>query len=85
MPDYHKLGHESWAVGRNIQAMEELRSLGLRTGQVDLTNSPCPFVLPSPRPVTTSVQVLPAKKTEIHFPKRFTYMLKFFSYLPRPI
>ena len=37
--DYHKLGHEVWAVGRNAQALEELSSLGLRTGQVDLTDS----------------------------------------------
>lgn len=37
--DYHKLGHEVWAVGRNAQALEELRSLGLQTGQVDLTDS----------------------------------------------
>ncbi len=37
--DYHKLGHEVWAVGRNGQALDELSSLGLRTGQVDLTDS----------------------------------------------
>lgn len=37
--DYHNWGHEVWAVGRNAQALEELGALGLRTGQVDLTDS----------------------------------------------
>jgi short-subunit dehydrogenase len=37
--DYHSLGHDVWAVGRNADALEELRALGLHTGQVDLTDS----------------------------------------------
>mgnify|MGYP002633186546 CR=1 FL=1 len=36
--DYHAEGHEVWALGRNEQALQELRSLGLSTGQVDLTD-----------------------------------------------
>ncbi len=36
--DYHAAGHEVWALGRNEQALDELRSSGLSTGQVDLTD-----------------------------------------------
>ena len=37
--DYHNSGHEVWAIGRNLEALEELRSQGLHTGQIDLTDS----------------------------------------------
>ena len=37
--DYVDEGHEVWAVGRNEQALKELRSLGVHTGQVDLSDS----------------------------------------------
>ena len=36
--DYKNEGHEVWALGRNPQALSELRELGLSTGQVDLTD-----------------------------------------------
>ena len=36
--DYQNEGHEVWALGRNEQALSELRALGLSTGQVDLTD-----------------------------------------------
>ena len=36
--DYHGEGHEVWALGRNEQALDELRSGGMSTGQVDLTD-----------------------------------------------
>ena len=36
--DYHREGHEVWALGRNRQALEELQSEGLLTGQLDLTD-----------------------------------------------
>lgn len=35
--DYHKQGHEVWAVGRNEQVLQELSEKGLHIGQVDLT------------------------------------------------
>lgn len=41
--DYANSGHQVWAVGRNEQALEELKSLGLQTGQVDLTDSAASF------------------------------------------
>ena len=34
--DYANLDHQVWALGRNEQTLEELRSQGLQTGQVDL-------------------------------------------------
>ena len=36
--DYHAEGHEVYALGRNEQSLEELRSHGLATGKVDLTD-----------------------------------------------
>lgn len=36
--DYLAEGHEVWALGRNEKALDELRSRGLSTGQVDLTD-----------------------------------------------
>ncbi len=36
--DYHKDGHEVWAIGRNETALGELQILGLNTAQVDLGN-----------------------------------------------
>ncbi len=36
--DYQGEGHEVWALGRNEQALDELRSGGMSTGQVDLTD-----------------------------------------------
>ncbi len=36
--DYQAQGHQIWAVGRNEKALEELRSRGMETGQLDLTN-----------------------------------------------
>lgn len=36
--DYHKQGHEVWAVGRNQQALQKLNEKGLHTGQIDLTD-----------------------------------------------
>lgn len=36
--DYQLEGHDVWAVGRNEQALEDLRSRGISTGQVDLTD-----------------------------------------------
>jgi len=36
--DYQGEGHEVWALGRNEKALEELRSGGMSTGQVDLTD-----------------------------------------------
>jgi short-subunit dehydrogenase len=36
--DYLAEGHEVWALGRNEQALDELRSRGLSTGRVDLTD-----------------------------------------------
>ncbi len=36
--DYHKDGHEVWAIGRNETALVELQILGLNTAQVDLGN-----------------------------------------------
>jgi short-subunit dehydrogenase len=36
--DYLAEGHEVWALGRNEQALDELRSQGVSTGQVDLTD-----------------------------------------------
>ncbi len=36
--DYLAEGHEVWALGRNEQALNELRSRGLSTGRVDLTD-----------------------------------------------
>lgn len=36
--DYHREGHEVWALGRNAAVLEDLQSLGLLTGQVDLTD-----------------------------------------------
>ncbi|MFW2368826.1 MAG: SDR family NAD(P)-dependent oxidoreductase [Desulforhopalus sp.] len=41
--DYDDGGHEVWAVGRNEQALEQLRLQGLHTGQVDLTDSEASF------------------------------------------
>lgn len=36
--DYHAAGHEVWALGRNPEALAELNTLGLLTGEVDLTD-----------------------------------------------
>lgn len=36
--DYHHEGHEVLAVGRNKDVLEELRTSGLQTGRVDLTD-----------------------------------------------
>jgi short-subunit dehydrogenase len=36
--DYQAEGHEVWALGRNEEALDELRSGGMSTGQVDLTD-----------------------------------------------
>jgi short-subunit dehydrogenase len=36
--DYQGEGHEVWALGRNEEALDELRSGGMSTGQVDLTD-----------------------------------------------
>lgn len=36
--DYFAEGHEVWAVGRNPNALEELKNRGMHTGQVDLTD-----------------------------------------------
>lgn len=35
--DYLKDNHEVWAVGRNQEVLEQLRSRGIHTGQIDLT------------------------------------------------
>lgn len=35
--DYHKDGHEVWAVGRNKEALAELNNKGLHTARVDLS------------------------------------------------
>ncbi len=37
--DYHNSGQEVWAIGRNEDSLAELRSLGMHTGQIDLTDS----------------------------------------------
>ena len=34
--DYHREGHEVWALGRNPERLAELARLGLETGAVDL-------------------------------------------------
>lgn len=36
--DYHREGHEVWAVGRNTEALTKLAGLGLHTAELDLTN-----------------------------------------------
>jgi len=36
--DYHKDGHEVWAVGRNQIALDDLSSLGLHVGRLELTD-----------------------------------------------
>ena len=36
--DYRADGHQVWAVGRNKQALEELETSGILTGQVDLAD-----------------------------------------------
>lgn len=36
--DYHREGNEVWALGRNVQALEELRSIGVNTGKIDLSD-----------------------------------------------
>lgn len=36
--DYHKDGHEVWALGRNQKALDELAKLGIHTAQIDLSN-----------------------------------------------
>ncbi len=36
--DYNRDGHEVWAVGRNETALEELATLGLHPGRLDLTD-----------------------------------------------
>lgn len=41
--DYQNEGHEVWALGRNEQALSELRARGLSTGQVDLTDREATF------------------------------------------
>lgn len=41
--DYQNQGHEVWALGRNEQALSELRARGLSTGQVDLTDREATF------------------------------------------
>ncbi|MFT5698281.1 MAG: NADP-dependent 3-hydroxy acid dehydrogenase YdfG [Desulforhopalus sp.] len=41
--DYQNEGHEVWALGRNEQALEELRRLGLHVGQLDLTDREATF------------------------------------------
>lgn len=35
--DYHDLGYEVWAVGRNPEALLELQATGIHTGRIDLT------------------------------------------------
>jgi len=35
--DYHNQGHQVWAVGRNESALSELKTMGMKTGQLDLT------------------------------------------------
>lgn len=37
--DYHNSGHEVWAIGRNKEALAELGSMGMHTGQIDLNDS----------------------------------------------
>ena len=36
--DYRKQGHQVWAVGRNEKSLQELRAIGMQTGQLDLTD-----------------------------------------------
>lgn len=36
--DYHNSGNEVWALGRNREALDKLKTLGLHTAQVDLNN-----------------------------------------------
>lgn len=35
--DYHKQGHQVWAVGRNESALNELQTMDMKTGRLDLT------------------------------------------------
>ena len=40
--DYQTQGHQVWAVGRNEKVLDDLRSRGMETGQLDLTDrEPC--------------------------------------------
>ena len=36
--DYHREGHEVWALGRNEQALGELGQLGIETARLDLAD-----------------------------------------------
>ena len=57
----------------------------VKTPLTDLNDFPMPFRV-SMEEASNSIRIgLSKKKSEIHFPKRFTYLLKLLSYLPRPL
>lgn len=57
----------------------------VKTPLTDLNDFPMPFRISVEEASRSIRHGLSKKRSEIHFPKRFTYMLKLLSYLPRPI
>lgn len=57
----------------------------VKTPLTDLNDFPMPFRISVEEASSSIRHGLSKRKSEIHFPKRFTYMLKLLSYLPRPI
>jgi len=57
----------------------------VKTRLTDLNDFPMPFRITVQEASSYIRKGLAREKAEIHFPKRFTYLLKLLSYLPRPI
>lgn len=57
----------------------------VKTPLTDLNDFPMPFRITVEEASRYIRRGLERKKAEIHFPKRFTYLLKALSFLPRPV
>jgi len=57
----------------------------VKTPLTDLNDFPMPFRISVEEASSSIRKGLSKKRSEIHFPKRFTYLLKLLSYLPRPL
>lgn len=93
LPRAEAYGASKAALTHMLQALRaEVREEGIdvsvvspgfvKTPLTDLNDFPMPFRISSEEAVQRIVQGMADRDYEIHFPKRFTYMLKFISILP---
>ncbi|WP_221801050.1 SDR family NAD(P)-dependent oxidoreductase [Oceanobacter mangrovi] len=57
----------------------------VKTPLTDRNNFPMPMLISAGQAARTIVDALPARPLEIHFPKRFTWLLKILGSLPAPL